>query len=381
MDAENGMTVRDLAARVDHLTDVCARLAGENAELRDHISRLSAASAAVVTEKHGLSRNSANRDARRESPARPRGGAVSRRMIGRALGAAAAGAVGGAALMGRSAPPAAANTGDSITAGFANTAEDATTLNFDGSANPGVVFLANDTLLTAGESHFPAALAGWAGTNTSYGVYGFTLADGAAGVIGQTPLGGAADGVRGIASASQAFGVRGTNSDGTAVAGSSDAVTDNAAAILGTITSSDPGNFSAAVKGENNGTKSAGIGVWGDQMGSGWGVYGTSATGIGVNAESGTGTGLAATGTTGVSAFGTKVAVTAEGPTAIRASGVGTGSRGGTFVGAAAQLKLNPGTRSTHPASGQRGDLYADKTGRLWYCKKSGNPATWHQIA
>ena len=379
MDAENGMAVRDLAARVDELAGMCARLARENAELRDRVTRLSAASGAVVTEKHGLSRARASRDSRRESPG-PRGGAVSRRMIGKALGAAAAGAVGAAALMDH-AQPAVANTGQSIDAGVVNTAEDATTLNFDGSANPGVVFLANDTLLTAGESHFPAAVAGWAGTNTSYGVYGFTLTSGAAGVIGQTPLGGAADGVRGIASASGAFGVRGTNSDGTAVAGSSDATAANATAILGTITSSHPGNFSAAVKGENNGTRSAGIGVWGDQMGSGWGVYGTSASGVGVNADGGTGTGVAATGDTGVSAFGTKVAVTAEGPTAVRASGLGTGSRGGTFSGTAAQLKLNPGTGATHPRSGQRGDLYADKAGRLWYCKKSGKTATWHQIA
>jgi hypothetical protein len=33
------------------------------------------------------------------------------------------------------------------------------------------------------------------------------------------------------------------------------------------------------------------------------------------------------------------------------------------------------------PLGGVRGDLYADKTGRLWFCKKSGTTATWHQIA
>jgi hypothetical protein len=379
MDAKNELAAGDLAARVDELADICARLARENAELRDRVTRLSGPPEPMVTEKRRLGRDRARRVGRAESPGN-QPGAVSRRMIGKALGAAAAGAVGAAVLMDR-AQPAAANSGQSIDAGVVNTAEDATTLNFDGSANPGVVFLANDTLLTASGSHFPAALAGWAGTNTSYGVYGFTLTDGAAGVIGQTPLGGAADGVRGIASASRAFGVRGTNSEGTGVAGSSDATADNATAVLGTITSSSPGNFSAAVKGENNGTKNSGIGVWGDQMGSGWGVYGTSARGVGVNADGGTGTGVAATGNTGVSAFGTKVAVTAEGPIAVRGSGLGPGSRGGTFSGAAAQLKLNPGTGSTHPTRGQRGDLYADKTGRLWYCKKSGNPATWHQIA
>ncbi len=55
--------------------------------------------------------------------------------------------------------------------------------------------------------------------------------------------------------------------------------------------------------------------------------------------------------------------------------------RGGIFAGAAAaQIQLAPG-RASHPRSGQRGDLYADSAGRLWFCKKSGARATWHQIA
>jgi hypothetical protein len=54
-----------------------------------------------------------------------------------------------------------------------------------------------------------------------------------------------------------------------------------------------------------------------------------------------------------------------------------TSGRGGIFGGAAAQIQLTP-AGATHPKSGQRGDLYADTTGRLWYCKGS---TTWHQIA
>jgi hypothetical protein len=54
--------------------------------------------------------------------------------------------------------------------------------------------------------------------------------------------------------------------------------------------------------------------------------------------------------------------------------------RGGVFGGSAAQIQLSPG-KSSHPRSGERGDLYADSTGRLWFCKKSGSRATWHQIA
>ncbi len=79
-----------------------------------------------------------------------------------------------------------------------------------------------------------------------------------------------------------------------------------------------------------------------------------------MNADGGTGIGVQATGNTGVKA---------------------TGSRGGVFFGSAAQVQLSPGSGSTHPRSGKRGDLYADKNGRLWFCKKGGTTATWHQIA
>jgi hypothetical protein len=57
-----------------------------------------------------------------------------------------------------------------------------------------------------------------------------------------------------------------------------------------------------------------------------------------------------------------------------------TGTRGGTFAGSAAQVQLTPGSMSTHPTSGDRGDLYADSTGRLWFCTKTGSTASWHQL-
>ena len=93
------------------------------------------------------------------------------------------------------------------------------------------------------------------------------------------------------------------------------------------------------------------------------------------------------------SATGGNVGVAAHGPTAVQASatgnagvgvngsGSGASGRGGVFSGAVAQVRLSPGSRSTHPTSGSRGDLYADSTGRLWFCKKGGNTAVWHQIA
>jgi hypothetical protein len=52
--------------------------------------------------------------------------------------------------------------------------------------------------------------------------------------------------------------------------------------------------------------------------------------------------------------------------------------RGGVFSGKLAQLRLAPSTDAAHPASGQRGDLFVDKDGRLWFCKGTTH---WKQIA
>jgi hypothetical protein len=71
------------------------------------------------------------------------------------------------------------------------------------------------------------------------------------------------------------------------VAGSAFSITNsstasNAFGVHGVIGSTSPGAFSAAVRGQNNGTGGLGIGVWGSQDGSGWGVFGTSVSGRGV---------------------------------------------------------------------------------------------------
>jgi|GEM_PF-6286985 len=52
--------------------------------------------------------------------------------------------------------------------------------------------------------------------------------------------------------------------------------------VLGLITSTTPGGYSAGVRGINNSTGGTGIGVVGYQAGSGWGVYGESPSGFGV---------------------------------------------------------------------------------------------------
>ncbi len=104
----------------------------------------------------------------------------------------------------------------------------------------------------------------------------------------------------------------GTQGAFTGISASTDA---NAVAVSGTISSASPGGFSAGVRGINNGTSGLGIGVYGSQAGSGWGVYGTTPSGIGVNGastsgfgvfgSSTSGTGVNGTSTSGVGVFGT----------------------------------------------------------------------------
>ncbi len=69
---------------------------------------------------------------------------------------------------------------------------------------------------------------------------------------------------------------------GTAIHGQNTSTAPNAVAIRGVITSTAPGSSSVAVRGINNGLSTSGIGVWGSQGGSGYGVYGTSVDGNGV---------------------------------------------------------------------------------------------------
>jgi hypothetical protein len=63
-------------------------------------------------------------------------------------------------------------------------------------------------------------------------------------------------------------------------------------AIKGIISSTTAGASSVAVRGVHNTTTNNGIGVWGSHAGGGWGVYGTSVSGIGVFGSTTTGYGV-----------------------------------------------------------------------------------------
>jgi len=55
--------------------------------------------------------------------------------------------------------------------------------------------------------------------------------------------------------------------------------------------------------------------------------------------------------------------------------------RGASFSGALAQVHLAPGSSASHPGTGETGDLYCDRSGRLWFCKTGGTHPTWKRLA
>lgn len=124
--------------------------------------------------------------------------------------------------------------------------------------------------------------------------------------------------------------------DGTSLEGNNNTTTSNIAAVRGVVTNVAPGGFSSAVRGINNGTGGLGVGVYGSQAGSGWGVYGVtpnglgvygnaSANGTGVYANSNTGTGLTATSNNGIPAS-ISIFNNANNNVALNASSVGNGT-------------------------------------------------------
>jgi hypothetical protein len=131
----------------------------------------------------------------------------------------------------------------------------------------------------------------FASTGTSAGVYGITNSPSGSGVYGEQPSTGPGLFTAGVSGVSRSVtnlgpGVWGLHSSsiGTvpAVQGETNSTTNGAIGTKGIIVSTNPGAGSAAVYGENRGAGGYGVGVWGSQNGSGYGVYGTAPDGIGV---------------------------------------------------------------------------------------------------
>lgn len=137
----------------------------------------------------------------------------------------------------------------------------------------------------------------------------------------------------------------------------------------------------------------SGTGVY--ATGGGTGVYGFSGSSYGVYGFSFSGStpaavGQSAGGNTGLQGFSgpddppaspAKTGVhgsASQDATAVGVLGESASGRGGLFAGARAQVRLKPSTALTHPASGQKGDLFVDKSGRLWFCRGS---TSWTRLA
>jgi hypothetical protein len=104
-------------------------------------------------------------------------------------------------------------------------------------------------------------------------------------------------------STSNLFSVTNTNT-GAALEGINTNTTSNISAILGRISTPIAGPMSAGIKGESMGTGNNGIGVYGNHIGNGWGVYGKSIGGYGVYGNSTSGFGVYGKSTSSTGVYG-----------------------------------------------------------------------------
>jgi hypothetical protein len=143
---------------------------------------------------------------------------------------------------------------------------------------------------------------------------------------------------------------------------------------VGVLGESDGG---AAVKGESDrgfafsGLSHSGSAIIGEAGTDGIGVEGESNFGIGVFGSTNISSGVL--GASGLQPVPSDATRANTGVLGICAKG-----RGGKFLSDVSQVQLVPSTRATHPTSGLRGDLFVDKSGRLWFCRGG---STWKQLA
>ena len=185
---------------------------------------------------------------------------------------------------------------------------------WSGSSNPGFQLINSSTTGFAGLSSSTVSTTGravqgaaGAATGQTFAVWGRNFSTEGTGVFGEH------------------FAVSGTE---PGVLGQTHSTTGLAVGVLGVVVPTAPGGSSAAVRGINNGTGGSGIGVWGSQAGSGWGVNGTTASGVGVRgvATESSGIGVRAIGS---GTDGTALEIASG---AIRVAGAGLGTGTAAFV-------------------------------------------------
>ena len=142
-----------------------------------------------------------------------------------------------------------------------------------------------------------------------------------------------------------------------------------------------------AVTAQNDGSSAEGHLATGDGYGVvGWaGPAGVGVLGRGPNNDGvvGAAYGPIGVGVHGLNYDGTGPAIWADAQTGAGNAllATSTGGRGVVASGKQAHLQLTPSNQKTHPKAGEAGDLFCDKSARLWFCKVGGAAATWKQIA
>ena len=210
-----------------------------------------------------------------------------------------------------------------------------------------------------------------AGSNRGYGVVG--LSKDGIGVNGSSSIG---DGV--VGRSKDGIGVNGSSSTGDGVQGFSH----NGNGVFG-HSHSGYGVQGVSSTGDGLLGSLSGNGVFGASSGNGVHGIGFSATQAALVGESkGWGTGVqgfsgprapAALARTGVQGYANQDA------SAVGVRGQSPRGRGIVASGGQAALRLMPSGAANHPTSGAAGDLFVDKSHRLWFCT-GGNPAVWKQV-
>jgi hypothetical protein len=158
-----------------------------------------------------------------------------------------------------------------------------------------------------------------------------------------------------VGGSGRGVGVQGRSTSGAGVAGRStsgvgvDGASESNVGVAGVASA--PSGATIGVAGESD--SSAGVGVRGHAANDALGVYGYS----GGDAPP---AGPVKTGVLGRAD---------QDAASVGVRGSSASGRGGVFAGRAAQVRLTPSSAASHPASGQAGDLFVDRSGRLWLCK------------
>ena len=285
-----------------------------------------------------------------------------------------------AAAVGRVNPVVAAD-GDPILVGHTDSATSTTELDATGL---GVTSFYASSDSGTGVYGFGNSYAGVEGrSNSGYGVYATTSATDTPAVLGQTL--GKCTGVLGIGGdysprlLPKVTGVYGFTSmpHGTGVYGQTTDTTAETYGVHGRVAAA----AGRGVFGWASNTSSGGTGVWGQSnSGSGVGVRGYAWDGDGASGKFGTGV-LGSSGSNDYPPPTARVYIgvmgVADSSGSVGVYGTSPDGRGVVAAGSIAQLRLVPST-ANHPSSGLKGDLFVDKSGRLWFCKGG---ATWKQVS